>query len=141
MSKSAGDSDGWRMRVLVVEDNADTAQILSHLLRGAGHEVEVAFDGETAVAAAKANPPDVVLLEIGLPGMDGWQVAREVQEQSARKKPLLVALAGRDGAGSRRRSEEAGIDLYLVKPVRTACLRQILNRFQRVIGETDESAS
>ncbi len=128
------------MRVLVVEDHEDTAQIVSILLRQAGHEVEVAPSGAAALTAVAAHPPDVVLLDLGLPDMDGWQVARHVQEQPAEKRPLLVAISGRDGAEARRLSQEAGIDLHLVKPVDPLALQQLLARFRRVIEEPRQSA-
>jgi len=129
------ESEGWRMRVLVVEDNPEVAQIMARLLRRAGHEVEVALDGETAVPAARANPPDVVLLDLRLPGMDGWEVARQVQGQPAAKRPLLVAVSGHVDAEDLRRSREAGIDLHLLKPVSPDRLNRLLSRFQQVIEE------
>lgn len=117
------------MRVLVVEDDLETAQLVSQLLCQAGHEVEVALDGETALPAARANPPDVVLLDLGLPGMDGWQVARRVQGICPGKTPLLIALSGHGLEEDRRRSWYAGIDLHLVKPVDAQGLRNLLARF------------
>jgi two-component system, OmpR family, response regulator len=131
----------WRMRILVVEDNPRMAQLLWRLLRKAGHEVELAADGETAVSAALANPPDVVLLDLKLPGIDGWEVARQVQEQPAVKKPLLVAVTGCDSAEDRRRSREAGIDIHLVKPVSPIRLNRLLSRFRRVIDISSVSVS
>jgi len=125
------------MRVLVVEDNLATAEMVSLLLELAGHEVEVAGDGETAVASAQSNPPDVILLDLGLPGIDGWQVARLVQQQPGEKRPLLVAMSGRDSEEARRRSQEAGIDLHLIKPVDPEGLHRLLNRFRRVIAKPE----
>jgi len=128
------------MRVLVVEDHADTAQTVSLLLSLAGHDVEVAANGQAAMAAAEANPPDVMLLDLGLPDMDGWQVARHVQAQPAEKRPLMVAVSGRDTPEARRLSEEAGIDLHLIKPVDPVRLHQLLSRFRRVIADPRQSA-
>ena len=130
-----GNWTDWQMRVLVVEDDPDSALAMSLLLRQAGHEVQVAPDGETAVAAARGNAPDVILLDLWLPGMDGWQVARQVQEQPAEKKPLLVAVSGHNSEQAHRRSEEAGIDLHLDKPVDPDRLRWLLDRFRNVIAE------
>jgi CheY-like chemotaxis protein len=127
--------NGWRMRVLVVEDHADTSQTMAVLLRLAGYAVESVSDGVAALAAARANPPDVVLLDIGLPGMDGWQLARSLIQQPAPKRPLLVAVTGYGQEDDRRRSQEAGIDLHLVKPVDPVYLRQLLARFRQVIAE------
>src|SRR5205823_2369478 len=107
MNTTTGGPDNWRMRVLVVEDHADTAHTVSLLLSLAGHDVEIASDGKAAMAAAQANPPDVMLLDLGLPDMDGWQVARHVQAQPAEKRPLMVAVSGRDSPEARRLSEEA----------------------------------
>lgn len=124
----------WRMRILVVEDNPNAAASLARFLRMAGHEAEVAADGPSAVEAARDHPPDVLLLDLGLPRMDGWQVARRVQEQPGPKKPLLVAVTGHGAEEDRRRSEEAGIDLHLTKPVDAAGLRWLLSRFRAVIA-------
>jgi CheY-like chemotaxis protein len=102
------------LRVLVVEDHEDSADILALLLRLHGHNVEVAADGPSAFRAVQASPPDVVLLDIGLPKTDGWVVARQIREQAALKRPFLVAISGYGMDADRRRSEEAGIDLHLV---------------------------
>lgn len=125
----------WRMRILVVEDSPELAAGLAGLLRTAGHEVEVAPDGPTAVEAAQARPPDVMLLDIGLPRMDGYEVARRVQEQPGPKRPLLVAVTGRNTDEDRCRSEEAGIDLHLTKPVDPHGLQRLLRRFRSVLAE------
>jgi CheY-like chemotaxis protein len=122
------------LRILVVEDQADTAATLALLLRMEGHEVQVAPDGPAAVGAVQTAPPDVLLLDIGLPGMSGWEVARWVTEQPAKKRPLLVAITGYGREEDRRRSEEAGIDLHLVKPVDPEKLLGLLRRFRRVVG-------
>jgi len=121
------------MRVLLIEDHADTAQTTAMILRMAGYDVEVAPDGEMGVAAARARQPDVILLDIGLPGMNGWQVAHELLSQSAQKRPLLVAISGLAGEEGPSRSLEAGIDLHLLKPVDPEYLQKLLFRFRRVI--------
>ncbi len=121
------------LRVLVVEDNAQSAVALARFLACCGHEVEVARDGQTAVEAAQAHQPDVVLLDLGLPALDGWEVARRLQGHPAHKRPLLVALTGYDREADRRRSDEAGIDLHLAKPADPEQLRRLLQRFQSVI--------
>jgi two-component system, OmpR family, response regulator len=125
----------WQMRVLVVEDNPEMAVGLAGLLRTAGHEVEIAPDGPSAVEAAQSRPPDVLLLDIGLPSIDGYEVARRVQEQPGPKRPFLVAVTGRDTNEDRCRSEEAGIDLHLTKPVDPNGLQRLLGRFRSVIAE------
>jgi DNA-binding response OmpR family regulator len=123
------------LHVLVVEDNADTAASIAMLLRAEGHEVQVASEGMTALRIALDAPPDVALLDIGLPGMDGYQVAKLLHEQKADKRPLLIATTGHGSEEDRRRSAEAGIDLHLGKPVNPDDLRAVLRKFRRVIAE------
>jgi CheY-like chemotaxis protein len=121
------------LRVLVVEDHADTAGSLA--LRLQGHEADVAPDGPTALRIAAASPPDVALLGLGLPGgMDGCDVARRLQEQAAGKAPLLIAVTGYGQEADRRRSEQAGIDLHLLKPADPEDLTKLLERFKTILG-------
>jgi CheY-like chemotaxis protein len=121
------------LRILIVEDDEDTAASLAMLLRLYGHEVEVAADGPSAFRALEANSPDVVLLDIGLPKMNGWQVAKQIREKATRKRPFLVAVTGYGMQADRLRSQEAGIDLHLVKPVDPVELLNLLRRFQTLI--------
>src|SRR5690348_4156702 len=112
--------DASGLRVLVVEDDPDLAAGLAGCLSRCGHEVRVAADGPTALRATEASPPDVMLLDIGLPGMDGYEVAERVHEDLAPampKAPLVIAVTGRAGEENRLGSGEAGIDLHLTKPV------------------------
>ena len=122
------------LKVLVVEDNADSAYSEAMLLRLLGHEVEVAQDGATALAMAQRHAPDVVLLDIGLPGLDGWALAKLLQDQAVGKKPFFIAITGFCQKDDLRHSAEAGIDLHLAKPVDPEYLELVLRRFQRVIG-------
>ncbi|MFN3648582.1 MAG: PAS domain-containing protein [Armatimonadota bacterium] len=114
-------------RVLVVEDNHDAAETLSDLLRLWGHEVEVASHGRAALELALAFEPAIVLLDIGLPDLDGYEVARLLQEELA-VRALLVALTGYGREEDRRRALEAGFHAHLVKPVDAEELRQLLTR-------------
>lgn len=115
-------------RVLVVEDNRDTAETLAALLELEGHQVYLALDGPTALAMAKRAELDVVLLDIGLPGMDGHEVARRLGEESeSRGRMRIIALTGYGGEEHRTRAEKAGIDDFLVKPVDRARLRRALS--------------
>src|SRR5262245_34834273 len=82
------------LRILVVEDDPDTAHSLARLLEMAGHEVVLAPDGRSALAAVEAAHPDVALIDIGLPDLDGYQIARHLQELQAEKRPLIVAITG-----------------------------------------------
>jgi CheY-like chemotaxis protein len=103
--------------VLVVDDNADAANSMAMLLRAAGHVTEAAHDGPAAVAAAGRFRPDVVLLDIGLPGLDGYEVARRLRATEDGDRRLLVAVTGYGGDEVRRLAAEAGFDRHLVKPV------------------------
>ena len=105
-----------RCRVLVVDDNADAAESLALLLQFAGHDVRVCHEGAAALAEAETFQPEVVLLDIGLPGMDGYEVARRLRAQPDLDKTLLVALTGYGQAEDLCRSRDAGFDRHLVKP-------------------------
>jgi CheY-like chemotaxis protein len=88
-----------------------------------------------ALRVAHDWPPDVVLLDIGLPGLDGYEVAKRLHERAAGRKPLLIAITGYGQDEDRRRSAEAGIHLHLLKPADPAGLQQMLKRFQGIIGK------
>jgi signal transduction histidine kinase len=115
-------------RILVVDDNVDATTTLGMLLSVEQHAVHVAHDGPTALEAAKEFRPDVILLDIGLPRMDGYEVARRLREEPDLKNVLLVALTGYGQEEDRRRSTEAGFDFHLVKPVSLEALRGALAR-------------
>jgi CheY-like chemotaxis protein len=104
-------------RVLVVDDNEDACKSLARLLRLNGHEVRIAHDGPTTLALLPSFPAEAVLLDIGLPGMDGYQVARAIRGQPLGETMTLVALTGYGQDEDRRRSRDAGFDHHLVKPV------------------------
>ncbi|MES1243536.1 MAG: ATP-binding protein [Acidobacteriota bacterium] len=114
------------LRVLVVEDNVDAAESLAALLRLWGHEVRVVHDGLDAIEAARRQHPEVVLLDIGLPGLDGYQVAKRLREDAELDGALLVAMTGYGQPDDRRRSREAGIHHHFVKPVEPFVLRTLL---------------
>ncbi|HUQ24356.1 MAG TPA: PAS domain S-box protein [Burkholderiales bacterium] len=114
-------------RVMVVDDNADAASMLDLLLRSLGHETRVAHDGTEALKLAEEFRPDVVLLDIGMPGLDGYEVARRLRRLSASRPLRIVAVTGWGQDADRQRSREAGFDLHLVKPVDTTELLQALN--------------
>ena len=104
-------------RVLIVDDNADGARMLARLLRASGHEVDVVYDGPSALDHVHTSAPDMVLLDIGLPGMDGYEVARRIRQSDDRDHTFLVALTGYGQAEDRARALEVGFDDHLVKPV------------------------
>jgi DNA-binding response OmpR family regulator len=123
---------GVPLRILVVDDNRDAADSLALMLRLVGHELRTAHDGIVAVGAAREFRPDVVLLDIGLPGQNGYEVARQIREQSAGARTVLIAMTGWGQDDDRRRSQEAGFDTHLVKPVDPGVLLRLLQSTQRV---------
>jgi CheY-like chemotaxis protein len=114
-------------RVLVVDDNEDEASGLAMVMKLAGHQVEVANEGETALAAAHTFRPEVVLLDIGLPGMNGYEVASHLRRQSDTAKMLLVALTGYGQEHDRQRALEAGFDFHFTKPVEPVVLKELIS--------------
>jgi len=121
-----GGNAGRSLRVLVVEDNVDAADTLSLLLRLHGHEVQLARTGPTALEMASASRPDVVLLDIGLPGMDGYEVAKRLRERLEFKDVMMCALTGYTPSESdRQRQQETGFNHYYVKPVNLAKLLEL----------------
>jgi PAS domain S-box-containing protein len=117
-----------KRRILVIDDNVDAADSLAVLLRLDGHQVRVAHDGRAALEAIAAEAPELVFLDIGLPGMDGYEIARRIREQPDGKHMVLVALTGWGQEEDRRRSKEAGFDHHFVKPVEPAAVQQLLAR-------------
>jgi CheY-like chemotaxis protein/two-component sensor histidine kinase len=114
-----------RRRVLVVDDNVDAARTLAEALGGWGHEVEIAHDGASALDRVLRRPPQVVLLDIGLPGMDGYAVAQRLREAGV-SDLLLIALSGYGQAADRERTRRAGFHDHLVKPVDLVSLAALL---------------
>jgi CheY-like chemotaxis protein len=116
-------------RIVVIDDNVDAAESLAMLLRLKGHEVHVAYDGASGVDLTKKTAPDCVLVDIGLPGIDGYEVAKRLrahQSTQASDGILLVALTGYGQAEDRIMSEQAGFDHHLVKPVPQSVLEDLL---------------
>ena len=114
------------LRVLVVDDNVDTVLSFSMLLRASGHEVQTAHDGLAAVQAAIDYRPDIVLLDIGLPGLNGYEVAKQIRQHPELKHVVLVALTGYGQDSDRQASGQAGFTHHLVKPARFEELQKIL---------------
>jgi len=117
---------GRSLRVLVVEDNADTAQGLALVLQAFGHQVRTIHDGLSALQAALDYQPNLVLLDIGLPGLNGLEVAKKMRKQPALKNVVLVAVTGYGTETDHRRSQEAGFNYHLVKPADFKTVEQIL---------------
>jgi len=119
-----GQSTGPLLRVLVVDDNVDSAMTMGMLLRASGHEIRMVHDGLAVLEAATNYRPHLVLLDIGLPGLNGFEVAKQLRLQPAFQNILLVAMTGYGQDSDRQRSQEAGFDHHLVKP---ANFEQVLN--------------
>jgi PAS domain S-box-containing protein len=113
-------------RLLVVDDNVDSAKTLAALLRLKGHDVQTAFDGISAIEMAKQHRPQMIFLDIGMPGMDGYEVARRVRNDSDLKSIVLAAVTGWGQQEDRRRSAEAGFDHHLVKPLISSDIEELL---------------
>jgi CheY-like chemotaxis protein len=113
--------------VLVIEDNPDAREALVALLELDGYHVESAADGPTAIELTRAKRPDVALVDIGLPGIDGYEVARRIRGLGG-QQPTLVALTGYGQPEDRQRAVEAGFDAHLVKPVDPSNLAELLSR-------------
>ncbi|MEX2497132.1 MAG: PAS domain S-box protein [Woeseia sp.] len=126
-------SSGYRL--LVVDDNEDAAATLATLLRLQGHQVRVAHDGVSALGAVKADRPALILLDLGMPGMDGYEVARRIREIPEVKNTLLAALTGWGQQEDRRRTTEAGFDYHLVKPLQPAVLEALMADLKSTQGE------
>ena len=121
-------------RILVVDDNRDSADSLALILRRRGHEVRTAYDGATAAATVGQHGVEVVLLDIGLPGVDGYDVARQIRETPGGDRVLLIAVTGWGQRGDLDRSREAGFDAHLVKPVDLLALHRLMEQRSRALG-------
>jgi PAS domain S-box-containing protein len=124
--QQAGPQAGGGRRVLVVDDNRDVASSTATFLEVLGHRVRVVHNGAQALAAVAEDRPEVILLDIGMPGMDGYEVARRLRADPAFAGTLIVAVTGWGQQEDLRRAEEAGFDLHLVKPVRPETLEHLL---------------
>ncbi|QEH37299.1 Autoinducer 2 sensor kinase/phosphatase LuxQ [Aquisphaera giovannonii] len=118
---------GKRAKILVVDDNEDTAIAMSRLLRALGHEVWTAHSGPDAIQAAREHRPEFILLDIGLPGMDGYEVASRLRREDCGKHAVIVAVSGYGQEEDRRRSREAGFDHHMIKPVDHDALLALLS--------------
>jgi CheY-like chemotaxis protein len=125
---------GASLRVLVVDDSVDAAQSLAMLLESAGHDVQTAHDGPATLEAALDYRPSVVLLDIGLPGMNGFEVAKRLRQQPELGNLVLVAMTGYGHEADRQRSQEAGFDHHLVKPAD-------FGKVERILASASEKAT
>jgi CheY-like chemotaxis protein len=127
------------LTVLVVDDNFDVAQSAAWLIEMYGHTVRVALSGEEALAAALIDPPDVALVDIRMPGMDGYALTRRLREVCG-KELLIVVVSGCGAAAEVDRSYEVGANLHLVKPVNPTVLRDILQSRAGALVDVCETA-
>jgi len=119
------------LRILVVDDNRDAADSLAMLLRTSGNDIRTAYDGAEAVQVANDFEPEVVLLDIGLPNMDGHEVAQRIRQEPWARRTCLIAVTGWSDEADRARSRAAGFDHHLVKPLDTSHLAQLLGSVER----------
>jgi CheY-like chemotaxis protein len=131
----SGDGEKSRVEpkccILVADDLRDSVDSLAMMLRLAGHDIHTAHDGLEAVQAAATFRPDVVLLDIGMPKMNGYKVARYIRGQPWGKNMALIALTGWGQEEDKRRATEAGFDHHLIKPVEPAALEKLLSLISR----------
>jgi CheY-like chemotaxis protein len=125
-TKSGEDLSG--KRILVVDDSRDAAEMLASLLKLMGNEVRVAYNGEEAVQIALAYRPHLILLDLGMPRMDGFDACRSIRRSWGDDPPCIVALTGWGQETDRARTEQAGFDAHLVKPVRLEDLERVIAR-------------
>jgi CheY-like chemotaxis protein len=114
-------------RVLVVDDNEASAKTMGWTLELMGHEVTLAYDAQTALEAAKTFQPAIILLDIGLPGMNGYELCRQMRQDDATKHAIIIAQTGWGQSEHRLRSKDAGFDHHLVKPVNMETLEKLID--------------
>ena len=119
-------SPAQRFKILVVDDNHDSALSMAMMLSIMGHDTRTAHDGESAVATAESFLPDVVLLDIGLPKLNGYEVAQRIRRTSWGESMYLIAVTGWGQDEDRQRSSEVGLNQHMVKPVEPAALEKLL---------------
>ena len=118
--------DHLRPKILIVDDNTDAVDTLAKIVRLNGHQVQVAYDGPSGLTIANAFKPAIVLLDIGLPGLDGYAVAERLREMDSTRNSLIIAISGYGQPKDEQRSRQAGFDLHFVKPVDFRSLQSVL---------------
>jgi len=113
-------------RIVVIEDHVDTADLMREVLAAAGHQVTCAHNGRDGIAEVRRAGPDVVLCDVGLPDIDGYEVARALRADAATARARLIALTGFDGDEERQRAREAGFDRHVAKPIDPFVLEEII---------------
>jgi PAS domain S-box-containing protein len=128
------DDAAGNLRVLVIDDNRDSADSATDVLRLLGNRVESAYDGPSGIATARRFRPHMILLDLAMPGMDGYEVRRHLREDPALEKAFLVAMTGFGNQDDKRRTREAGFDEHLIKPVELDALMGLLNEVRGRLG-------
>jgi CheY-like chemotaxis protein len=123
-----------RLRILVVDDNRDSARTMAKILELDGHDVVCVYDGLAVIEQVAADQPEVILLDIGLPGIDGYQVAQQLRQRYPQQEHMLIAVTGYGGELNNNRARLAGFDHYLVKPVNLSALKEMLASRQIYAG-------
>ena len=123
-----------RFKILVVDDNHDSALSLAMMLSIMGHETRTSYDGESAVSHAEEFLPDVVLLDIGLPILNGYEVAQRIRESAWGASMFLIAVTGWGQEEDRQRSSEVGLNMHMVKPVEPSALEKLLSELKLARG-------
>jgi len=118
------------LRLLVVDDNADSVDALGMWLRIEGHRVEIAYSGEEALPAAMSQRPDAVVLDLALPGIDGYEVARRLRREPGFERVCFIAMTGFGAYADRERAKQAGFDHHMVKPIDYTVFSQLLAQIQ-----------
>lgn len=135
-----GDVESESLCILVVDDNADTLDLLGLLLRRRGHTVHTAASAARALQHVAALHPDLVFLDLAIPDMDGFEIAKQVRRQPKFTETKIVAITGYDDAAHRQRARYAGFDAYLVKPVAVAQIDAAVNAVREALLRTGHEA-
>jgi CheY-like chemotaxis protein len=137
MSRPGNTADSHALDILIVDDNVDAADTLSIYLDSVGHRLHVAYEGQRGLALAEETAPDVLLLDIGLPDIDGYQLAQRLRTLPQTADATLIALTGYGQDSDRERSIAAGFDHHLTKPVDVeALVRLLATRRQKIFGSS-----
>jgi CheY-like chemotaxis protein len=126
-------------RILIVEDDRDSGETLARLLKIFGYEVVVAREGSEAIAMALGHRPDFILLDIGLPGMNGYEVARRLRSEETCRETVIIAVTGYGQPEDRQRSREVGIDYHLLKPIEYGILLALFAQSEELSAENGSS--
>lgn len=130
--------DNRLCRILVVDDNCDAADMLALLLEQLGHTTRVAHDAVEALAAIDDLTPELAVLDIGLPGMDGYELARQLRANPITQHTCLIALSGYGQDSDKEQSAQAGFDAHLVKPIAFGDLRSVIEQLTRGVTRSDD---